>query len=316
MGLFSSRYNKPGPGVEKDASDKPRFFIFFEVLKRKFWHLIKINLMYILFNIPALVIAYFMASVYLQKLSGYFLNDVNISNGGFIDFNIKLILSVILIMVSVITIGPVQAGITYILRNYSREEHSFIWWDFKENFVKNFKQGMAITGIDIVVIYVLGIALNFYTSSSNLLSVAAASFTILSLVIFLIMHFYIYPMLVTVKLSVKNIYKNALIFSIMKLMPNLGMIILNLLIAFAAFYNILLGIILYLLILPSFIGLMNNFYVNPTIMKYVVNSTLLEEEKEDEDENENDNDDNTESFYRKEVNLLDVNEKDNDTDMK
>lgn len=270
MGFLSINYNKPGPGVDKDAPPKPRFFVFFEVVKRKFWHLIRVNLMYVLFNILALGLAFFISSVYLQKISTIFLNSTD-SNGQLIDFTLKVIFSFLLVTMSVITIGPVQAGFTYILRNYSREEHSFIWWDFKENFKKNFKQGLAITAIDILVLYALGIAVNFYTSSSNLVSVAAASFTILSLVIFVMMHFYIYPMLVTVKLSVKNIYKNAFILTIMKLIPNFLMLVLNLVISLAAFYNIFIGIVLYIFILPSFVGLMNNFYINPVIRRYVVN---------------------------------------------
>lgn len=287
MGFFSINYNKPGPGVDKDAPPKPRFFIFFEVLKRKFWHLLRVNLMFALFNIPALLIAFVVASVYLQKLQ---------FDGGIGDFYLRFFLAALMTLLPVITLGPVQAGFTYILRNYSREEHSFIWWDFKETFIKNFKQGMAITAIDIVVMYVLGIAINFYTSQNGLISTAATSFVVLSLVIFSIMHLYIYPMLVTVKLSVKDIYKNAFIFSILKLFPNLLFFVLNVVIAYAAFYNILIGIILYVLLLPSFIGLMNNFYVNPIIKKYVVTepeTNELEELEEAED------DDGGESFYKK-----------------
>jgi uncharacterized membrane protein YesL len=300
VGFLSINYNKPGPGVDKDAPPKPRFFVFFEVVKRKFWHLIRVNLMYVLFNILALGLAFFISSVYLQKISTFFLNSTD-SNGQLIDFTLKVIFSFLLVTMSVITIGPVQAGFTYILRNYSREEHSFIWWDFKENFKKNFKQGLAITAIDILVLYALGIAVNFYTSSSNLVSVAAASFTILSLVIFVMMHFYIYPMLVTVKLSVKNIYKNAFILTIMKLIPNFLMLVLNLVISLAAFYNIFIGIVLYIFILPSFVGLMNNFYINPVIRKYVVNeaesnreesqlSSFYKNVEDDESDKKNDND--------------------------
>ncbi len=287
MGFFSINYNKPGPGVDKDAPPKPRFFIFFEVLKRKFWHLLRVNLMFALFNIPALLIAFVVASVYLQKLQ---------FDGGIGDFYLRFFLAALMTLLPVITLGPVQAGFTYILRNYSREEHSFIWWDFKETFIKNFKQGMAITAIDIVVMYVLGIAINFYTSQNGLISTAATSFVVLSLVVFSIMHLYIYPMLVTVKLSVKDIYKNAFIFSILKLFPNLLFFVLNVVIAYAAFYNILIGIILYVFLLPSFIGLMNNFYVNPIIKKYVVTepeTNELEELEEAED------DDSGESFYKK-----------------
>ncbi len=285
MGLFSVNYNKPGPGVDKDAPPKPRFFIFFEVLKRKFWHLLRVNFMFVLFNIPALLIAFLVSSVYLQKFE---------FDGGLGDFFIRFFFAALMTVIPVITIGPVQAGYTYILRNYSREEHSFIWWDFKENFVKNFKQGIIITGIDIVIMYVLGVALNFYSSQTGIIFTAATSFIVVSLVIFSIMHLYIYPMLVTVNLSIKNLYKNAFIFSILKLFPNVLFLVLNIAITFAAFYNILVGAALYLLLLPSFVGLMNNFYVNPVIKKYVLSGA----------EEKTSNDDETdpaegESFYKK-----------------
>lgn len=297
MGLFSSNYNKPGPGVDKDAPPKPSIFVFFEVLQRKFWNLIKVNLMFVLFNIPALLIAFIIASVYMQKIE---------LGGETENFVIRFVLAAFMTLLPLITMGPVQAGFTYILRNYSREEHAFIWSDFKEHFVKNFKQGMAITGIDIVVIYILGIALNFYTSYSNLVSVAATSFVVLAIVIYSMMHLYIYPMLVTVKLSVKNIYKNALIFSIIKLFPNLIIFVLNLIIAFAAFYNIIIGIVLYVFLLPSVVGLMNNFHVNPIIKRYVVAPSESEEQEDDEDDED---EDDTEGFYKKEIDSGDDSDK-------
>lgn len=298
MGLFSINYNKPGPGVDKDAPPKPRFFVFFEVLKRKFWHLIKVNLLFVLTNILALPLAFFVASVFLQKIE---------VDGGFGDLFLRVFIAMFMVMLPLVTIGPVHAGYTYTLRNYSREEHSFIWWDFKENFVRNFKQGMIITVIDLVVMYLLGIALIFYTSSGNIISVVATSFVVLSLLIFSMMHLYIYPMLVTVNLTIKDLYKNALIFSIIKLFPNLLFIILNFVIAFAAFYNIIIGIILYIFILPSFIGLMNNFYVNPIIKKYVIDP-MLPPPEEEEDEDDNDEDEGT-GFYKP---LKEVDEDDED----
>ncbi len=287
MGLFSANYNKPGPGVDKDAPPKPRFFTFFEVLKRKFWHLIRINFLYVLCNIPALVLALYVSSAYLQK--------VHIDNAGLNDFYIRIFLAAIMIFLSVVTIGPVQAGFTYVLRNYSREEHAFIWWDFKDNFIKNFKQGMIITGIDIVVMYILGIALNFYLSTPGILATAASAFVFLSIIVYCIMHLYLYPMLVTVQLSIKNLYKNAFILSLLRLLPNILFVILNILIAYAAFYNPIIGIVLFLLITPSITGLMNNFFVNPTIKKYVVDTTQIATEDEEEDSD----DDTGEGFYKK-----------------
>ena len=49
-GLFN--YSKAGPGVDKDAPKKKRFFCFFELYGRKFWKLIELNLLYLLCCIP------------------------------------------------------------------------------------------------------------------------------------------------------------------------------------------------------------------------------------------------------------------------
>ena len=53
-GLFN--YSKPGPGVDKDAPKKKRFFYFFELYGRKFWKLIELNLLYLLCCIPIVTI--------------------------------------------------------------------------------------------------------------------------------------------------------------------------------------------------------------------------------------------------------------------
>jgi hypothetical protein len=56
FGLFD--YNKPGPGVPnpEDVPPKSPFVVFFEILQRKFWSLVKVNLMFLLFNLPALIL--------------------------------------------------------------------------------------------------------------------------------------------------------------------------------------------------------------------------------------------------------------------
>ena len=54
FGLFD--YTKPGKGVDKNGPQKKRFFHFFELYFRKFWKLITLNLIYILFCIPIVTI--------------------------------------------------------------------------------------------------------------------------------------------------------------------------------------------------------------------------------------------------------------------
>ena len=54
MGLFTKNYSKPGKGVEKDEQQKRPFFLFFELFFAKFWKMIQLNLLYLLFWIPAI----------------------------------------------------------------------------------------------------------------------------------------------------------------------------------------------------------------------------------------------------------------------
>ena len=54
FGLFD--YTKPGKGVRKDEPQKKRIVHFFELFFRKFWKLIQLNLLYLLFCIPIVTI--------------------------------------------------------------------------------------------------------------------------------------------------------------------------------------------------------------------------------------------------------------------
>lgn len=54
FGLFD--YTKPGKGVNKSEPQKKRFFFFFELYFRKFWKIITLNLIYLLFCLPIVTI--------------------------------------------------------------------------------------------------------------------------------------------------------------------------------------------------------------------------------------------------------------------
>lgn len=56
MGFFSVNYNKPGPGIEKDAPKKKGLALFFDIYLRAFWELLKLNFIFILFCIPIVTI--------------------------------------------------------------------------------------------------------------------------------------------------------------------------------------------------------------------------------------------------------------------
>lgn len=56
MGFFSPNFEKSGLGIEKDTPPKKGIYLFFDVLVREFWELIKLNLLFVLTCIPIVTI--------------------------------------------------------------------------------------------------------------------------------------------------------------------------------------------------------------------------------------------------------------------
>jgi uncharacterized membrane protein YesL len=262
-------HTKPGPGVPKDAPPKPGLIVFFEIFFRKFWHLVKLNMLFFLFNLPAFILLPFIVQIYFPSLN---------NNSELLEWNpyalvTYLLLGSIFIFIPVLTVGPAQSGFTYVLRNFAREQHAFLWSDFKEHALKNLRQSTIICLIDLVVIVIAGVDLNFYfrVSKSSLLLSIITGVTLLVLLIYIMMHLYIYPQLVTFELSIKQIYKNAFIFAIIKFFPNLLIIALCSALVVLPLLLSAVGIPLVFLITMSTIGLIINFYVYPVLKKYIIN---------------------------------------------
>jgi uncharacterized membrane protein YesL len=280
FGLFD--YTKEGPGIPKDAPPKSRFVIFFEVLGRKFWKMIRVNLLFGLFNIPAILFVLFFSAYYLQLLippETLFKEETDLL--GYLLGAAVPLLSVFLCL-PMITVGPAQAGMTYILRNYSREEHAFLWSDFIEHAKKNFKQSMLVGAINLLVTVLVLLDIYIYLKlPGSLLITAASTLIIVAFVLFMMMSMYIYPMMVTFKLTIRQLYKNALLFAIMKFIPNLLILILCLAIIIVPFYFYpMVGYVLFIFITMALISYITNFYVYPKIDKYMIQPSIQNDEKE------------------------------------
>jgi len=260
FGFFD--YSKPGKGVLKNAPLKPRIVVFFEIYFRKFWNLMALNILFFIFNVPALFIA-------VIFLSGLFI-PTNLGLSADSEFGIRLIIGALMVGIPFITFGPAQAGFTYVLRNYAREEHAWIWHDFKTQALRNFKQSMIVSFIDLVVLVVVGLDINMYLQMNNSFLVTIANALVISsFIIFSMMHMYIYPLMITFQLTIKQIYRNALFFTLMRFLPNLGIMILCTIILVLPLI-VVFGMIVFCLITMSTVGLIINFYVYPTLKKHMM----------------------------------------------
>ena len=96
---------------------------------------------------------------------------------------------------------------------------------------------------------------------------------------FMMMSMYIYPMMVTFNLSIKQLYKNALLFAIMKFIPNLLILIVCFLVVIVPFYFApFVGYILLIIITFGLVSYITNFYVYTKIDKYMIKRVNQSEE--------------------------------------
>lgn len=266
------------PG-EKYVDDRSRMTIFFQVFIRKFWKLMGMNLMFLIFNIPSIIISFFLSG-YVTDLFSPVIENSNDLVAILFVYGFPLLM--FLMIVPVITVGPAQAGLTYLLRCFSYEMPTFYWSDFKDKMKENLKQGIIVSLINLVAIVLLIVDFYLYgqisNSSSSFLLSAASGLLIVVFVLFMMMGMYIYPMMVTYELKLKNLYKNAFLFSIGRFLPNLGVLLICLLLVigpmavvmFTGSAIALVIVYIYYLILGFTLpGLIINFFINPIIDKYL-----------------------------------------------
>lgn len=240
FGLFD--FTKEGPGVYPDEPPKGPFGTFFSVLGRKFWKIVTINLMYIVLSLPAFLITFFGASFVVQaffpaltpeRLAEIFREaGIQLQEGiTFIDFaNVQILqlyimLAFLLVGLHLVVVGPVHAGIVYVLRNYAREEHAFVWMDFKEHAKKNMKQSFAASGISLLLTAIFVFNYAFYNMNlvmdSNVLRIFMQTLMVILFIVWCMMLLYLYPMMVTFKLTLKQMFRNCLLFAILRLPLNI-----------------------------------------------------------------------------------------------
>ena len=53
---FADRFNRPGRGIDPNAPKKQGVALFFEILWREFWELLKLNMLFLLFCLPVVTI--------------------------------------------------------------------------------------------------------------------------------------------------------------------------------------------------------------------------------------------------------------------
>lgn len=189
----------------------------------------------------------------------------------FWDF-FKINLIYFLFCIPIVTIGPATAAMTALMRNICLERPQFVFYDFRQEFKKNFKQGLAVGLLDILVAavfvfsFLLFITLKEPTTADSIVFAVSTAATVL----FFIMNFYIYPQIAALDLKLLDIFRNALVLSFLNIGAELIVLV------FVAGY-LFLAVNFPVFVLPlvpflplAWLGFLSVYCCYPAIQKHII----------------------------------------------
>ena len=226
---------------------------------------------------------------------------------GMTEFTQQIISTLMLLLIPCILItGPVEAGIAYVTRNWARDEHAFLWQDFRDAVKANWKQALGVSAITSVLPIIVYVAWNFYSAYTerSLFFVVPQMLVAMLGVVWLLGLLYMYPMMVSYKASFRDLLKNSLLLGIARLPQNVAIWLLHLLptaiftvllffttvgyyaLMAVVVYYIVLGIALARFVNASLTNAVFDRFINSHMEGVEINRGLRAEEDDDEADGE------------------------------
>lgn len=328
--MNSFYYGKSGKGdFRKEDLPKNRWQLFWEMLRVRFSGLCRLNLMAVAAWLPLLIL---IGSCVVQVMSAlstgseyqnYLVTgDVGNLTEQQIAFFQENDYSTVLLNMMYSTIstfclwaipciaitGPVQAGLAYVTRNWARDEHAFIWSDFKDAVKENWKQGLGVSLITSVVPLLMWVCYQFYGNLAKTQAIALLP-QMLSITLGLLWALgvtFMYPMMVSYKVRFRELIKNSLLMAVARLPQTVGVRLAAMapgLIAIVAFYftgspialllmgayYVILGYAMTRFIFASFTNGVFDRFINSHMTGVQVNRGLAKEEEDEGDEEDEEN---------------------------
>ena len=239
--LFNANRGDRPDAREEDTT--PTFARYFKLLGRRFWKLISLNLLMLPMIVPILLAVYFylgfdkqpvqnqpiFSTLYginfieptptVTQLLDLFGAQLNIpAYSGTLTYVLIGVCAVFLL----VTFGWQNVGATYILRSMVRGEPVFLFSDYFYAIRRNLKQGLIMGILDLLAIFLIVFDFFYFSSMPSTFWIDCCFFAICIIaILYFFMRFYIYLLMVTFDLSIKKIFKNALIFTALGVKRNL-----------------------------------------------------------------------------------------------
>ena len=325
-------YGKSGKGdFRKEDMPENRWQLFWDTLRTRLSGLCRLNLMYMLVWLPTMIVLLltFMGGIsnlntILSAKDGTLKQAVEetagqenaitytdeeiatLANTDVGDYTRSMVYTLVLILIPCITItGPFTAGVSYVVRNWARDEHAFIWSDFKDAVKENWKQGLAVSFVTSLLPALLYLGWTFYgqMAATQPFMVIPQMLVLLVGIVWALSVTYFYPLMVTYQLTLKNVLRNGLLMGVARLPMSVGIrllhcvpVIVGLLICYLWSpiygslilfgYYLLIGFTLSRFVTASYTNGVFDRYLNPRIEGAKVNQGLRQETDDDGDEEE------------------------------
>ena len=332
-------YGKSGKGdFRKEDMPETRMQLFWDTLRTRLSALCRLNLMYALVFLPAMVVlmigTYNLMTqvnvIYIAQQGNLqeYVDTINEQQNGenaekvtvsdevqaeiastdVVQVVNSLILRTLLWLIPCITItGPFTAGVSYVTRNWARDEHAFIWSDFKDALKANWKQSLVISAITSILPAAAYVGWRYYgqAAASSVIMIVPQVLVVLVGIIWALSVTYMHPMIVTYELKLGNVLRNSLLLGVARLPFSIGIRLLHCVptgILFVAVwffgldpmigmlilggYYILIGFGLSRFITASYTNAVFDRFINSRIEGAKVNQGLRESDEDEDDEDE------------------------------
>ncbi len=251
--LMNNYYFGKAGKADLTPDDLPtnRWQLFWETLRNHVTALVKLNLMYVIVWLPCIIVlALGLFSAYseltlMDQGDGTSLHNMAVQEQrraaeadetGSIQADgvevtphtpeearqnlARLLTTTLLLLVPCIAItGPATAGASYITRNWARDEHVFLWSDFKDAVKENWKQGLVCSIFSGLAPLLAWLAWQFYggLAEEQAIMIIPQGLVVMVAVLWAVSVTYVYPMMVSYDLKLKGTLRNSLLLGVARL---------------------------------------------------------------------------------------------------
>lgn len=314
--MNSYYYGKSGKGdYTPDDLPKNRWQLFMEMLRTRMSGLCRMNLMYFVAWLPAMIaISLWVVSFGVALNNSFPVDEAGniieeVAANGVQSFwqtlNDMNFMTLLILIPCIAITGPFTAGLSYVTRNWARDEHAFPWADYKDAIKANWKQGLLVSTITGCVPFLVYICWRFYGDMAvgNAVWVIPQMLILMLGILWSLAVTYMYPMMVTYQMNFRTIIRNSFILAVGRLPGSVGIRLLHcvptvlftviflltfqpwvLLLLFA--YYLIFGFAFSRFITASFTNAVFDKYINSRIEGAQVNRGLSQENDDDDDDDD------------------------------